>query len=83
RLHRRRRRTLGLVRGVRPRGACAALGHHADAAAVDPAVTNELRQLWETAGFPPIPDIADGKHHALADARLALDRYRAIVAAGS
>ena len=48
-----------------------------------PRFTNELRQLWETAGYPSIPDFAADKHHALADARLALARYQAIMQAGS
>ena len=41
-----------------------------------PRFTNELRQLWETAGYPSIPDLAADKHHALADARLASSRAR-------
>ncbi len=48
-----------------------------------PRFTNELRQLWGTAGYPSIPDLAADKHHALADARLALARYHAITQAGS
>jgi hypothetical protein len=45
-----------------------------------PRFTKELRQFWEDAGYPPIPDHGPQQHHALADAQLNLARYRAIVA---
>ena len=44
-----------------------------------PRFTKELRQLWEDADFPVIPDSGPEQHHALADARLNLARWRAIV----
>ncbi len=44
-----------------------------------PRYTKELRQLWEDAGYPPIPDPGPEQHHALADARVNLARWRAIV----
>jgi hypothetical protein len=46
-----------------------------------PRFTKELRQLWEDSGYPPIPGSGPEQHHALADARLNLARYRAIIAA--
>jgi hypothetical protein len=44
-----------------------------------PRFTKELRQLWEAADFPLIPDSGPEQHHALADARLNLARWQAIV----
>ena len=44
-----------------------------------PRFTNELRQLWEAADYPEIPDSGPDQHHALADARLNLARWQAIV----
>ncbi len=44
-----------------------------------PRFTKELRQLWEDAGYPIIPDSGKDQHHALADARLNYARWRAIV----
>ncbi len=44
-----------------------------------PRFTKELRQLWEDADFPMIPDSGPEQHHALADAKLNLARWRAIV----
>ncbi len=44
-----------------------------------PRFTRELRQRWEDAEFPWIPDSGPDQHHALADARLNLARWQAIV----
>ena len=43
-----------------------------------PRFTRELRQHWEDAGSPPLPEAADDAHNALADARHNLARFRAI-----
>ena len=40
-----------------------------------PRLTREIRQHWEAAGCPPIPDPGRDRHHALADARLGRDRW--------
>jgi hypothetical protein len=48
-----------------------------------PRYTKELRQLWEDAGYPPIPDPGPEQHHALADARVNFARYQAILRAGT
>jgi len=45
-----------------------------------PRFTRELRQHWEQAGCPPIPESGGDQHHALADAKLGLARWRAIEA---
>ncbi len=42
-----------------------------------PRLTREVRQHWELAGTPPVPDPGPDRHHALADARLARARWRA------
>ena len=42
-----------------------------------PKLTREIRQHWDAAGCPPIPDAGSDRHHALADARLGLARWRA------
>ena len=42
-----------------------------------PRLTYEVRQHWEAAGAPPIPDPGSDRHDALADARLAYARWRA------
>ena len=44
-----------------------------------PRFTKELRQFWEDAGYPPVPDAGRDQHHALADAKVNLARWRAIV----
>lgn len=43
-----------------------------------PRFTKEIRQLWEDAGYPPIPDAGPDQHNALYDARLGYARWRAI-----
>jgi hypothetical protein len=43
-----------------------------------PRFTKELRQLWDDAGRPPLPDAAAARHDALVDARHNLARYRTI-----
>jgi hypothetical protein len=42
-----------------------------------PKLTREIRQHWEIAGCPPIPDAGPNRHHALADARLGFARWKA------
>ncbi len=42
-----------------------------------PRLTREIRQHWELAGCPPIPDPGSDRHHALADARLGFARWQA------
>jgi hypothetical protein len=42
-----------------------------------PRLTREIRQHWEAAGCPPIPDPGTDRHNALADARLGFERWRA------
>ena len=42
-----------------------------------PRLTREIRQHWESAGCPPIPDPGRDRHNALADARLGFERWRA------
>jgi hypothetical protein len=46
-----------------------------------PRFTRELRQRWDDAGRPPLPQPTRDAHDALADARLNLRRWRAIQAA--
>jgi len=46
-----------------------------------PRFTRELRQRWEDAGRPPLPDPPPDQHDALADARHNLARWNAILAA--
>ena len=41
-----------------------------------PRLTREIRQHWEAAGSPPIPAPGTDRHDALADARLAYQRWR-------
>jgi hypothetical protein len=43
-----------------------------------PRFTHELRQLWESAGSPPLPTAGDDAHDALADARHNLARWKLI-----
>jgi hypothetical protein len=43
-----------------------------------PRFTHELRQLWESAGSPPLPAAGDDAHDALADARHNLARWKVI-----
>ncbi|MGH3613515.1 MAG: polyadenylate-specific 3'-exoribonuclease AS [Pseudonocardia sp.] len=43
-----------------------------------PRFTRELRQRWEDAGRPPLPQHGADAHDALADARLNLRRWEAI-----
>lgn len=40
-----------------------------------PRFTREIRQHWESAGCPPLPDHGQQRHNALADARLARERW--------
>lgn len=42
-----------------------------------PRFTYEIRQHWEAAGCPPIPNPGADRHHALADARLGFARWSA------
>lgn len=42
-----------------------------------PRLTREIRQHWEAAGCPPIPDPGQDRHDALADARLGFARWQA------
>ncbi len=46
-----------------------------------PRLTREIRQHWEAAGCPPIPDPGQDRHDALADARLGFARWQAAQAA--
>lgn len=41
-----------------------------------PRLTREIRQHWEAAGCPPLPGHGDRRHDALADARLARQRWQ-------
>ncbi|MCK7641816.1 polyadenylate-specific 3'-exoribonuclease AS [Corynebacterium sp. CCM 8835] len=41
-----------------------------------PRFTHELRQYWEAAGRPTLPDLPEGNHDALVDARHNLDKFR-------
>ncbi len=43
-----------------------------------PRFTHELRQRWEDAGSPPLPEAPADQHDALADARHNLARWQAI-----
>ncbi|NUS43628.1 MAG: polyadenylate-specific 3'-exoribonuclease AS [Mycobacteriaceae bacterium] len=43
-----------------------------------PRYTNELRQLWDSAGRPPLPPAPADAHDALADARHNLAKFEAI-----
>jgi hypothetical protein len=45
---------------------------------VIPRFTHELRQRWEDAGSPSLPDAPADQHDALADARHNLARWDAI-----
>jgi len=45
---------------------------------VIPRFTHELRQRWEDAGSPTLPDAPTDQHDALADARHNLARWRAL-----
>lgn len=42
-----------------------------------PRLTREVRQHWEAAGCPPIPEPGHDRHTALADAKLAFARWQA------
>ena len=42
-----------------------------------PKLTKEIRQHWEVAGCPPIPEPGKDRHNALADARLGYARWLA------
>jgi hypothetical protein len=42
-----------------------------------PKLTREIRQHWEIAGCPPIPEAGNDRHNALADARLGFARWQA------
>ena len=48
-----------------------------------PRFTHELRQRWEDAGSPPLPDAPADQHDALADARHNLARWRVLDASSS
>lgn len=41
-----------------------------------PRFTREIRQHWEAAGCPRLPGHGEARHNALADARLARDRWK-------
>jgi hypothetical protein len=41
-----------------------------------PRLTREIRQHWEAAGCPPIPQAGADRHDALADARLGFARWQ-------
>ena len=43
-----------------------------------PRFTHELRQRWEDAGSPPLPEPPSDQHDALADARHNLARWRVL-----
>jgi hypothetical protein len=43
-----------------------------------PRFTHELRQRWEDAGCPPLPEPPSDQHDALADARHNLARWRVL-----
>ncbi|UIZ93387.1 polyadenylate-specific 3'-exoribonuclease AS [Corynebacterium sp. CNCTC7651] len=45
-----------------------------------PRFTRELKQYWHMAGRPRLPQIPDGNHDALVDARHNLQKYRACAA---
>jgi hypothetical protein len=45
---------------------------------VIPRFTKELRQLWDDAGRPKLPEAASARHDALVDARHNLARWRAM-----
>ena len=45
-----------------------------------PRFTHELRQRWEDAGRPPLPDAPADQHDAIVDARHNLARWRALTA---
>ncbi len=42
-----------------------------------PRLTREIRQHWEAAGCPPIPEPGPDRHNALADAKLGFARWQA------
>ena len=42
-----------------------------------PKLTHEIRQHWEVAGSPAIPEPGRDRHHALADAKLGFARWQA------
>lgn len=42
-----------------------------------PRLTREIRQHWEAAGCPPIPEPGRDRHNALADAKLGFARWQA------
>ncbi|AHI23197.1 polyadenylate-specific 3'-exoribonuclease AS [Corynebacterium vitaeruminis] len=41
-----------------------------------PRYTRELKQYWEMAGRPSLPEVPDGNHDALVDARHNLQKFR-------
>jgi hypothetical protein len=45
-----------------------------------PRFTHELRQRWEDAGCPALPDSPAGQHDELVDARHNLARWQALLA---
>jgi 3'-5' exoribonuclease Rv2179c-like domain len=45
---------------------------------VIPRFTKELRQLWDDAGRPKLPEASSARHDALVDARHNLARWRAM-----
>ena len=46
-----------------------------------PRFTRELKQYWEFAGKPQLPDLESGKHNALEDARHNVRKFQACMAA--
>jgi hypothetical protein len=50
---------------------------------VIPRFTKDLRQLWDDAGRPKLPEAAAARHDALVDARHNLARWRAMTGGGS
>lgn len=45
-----------------------------------PRFTRELRQYWEFAGCPKLPELPDGNHDALVDARHNLAKFKVCMA---
>ncbi len=46
-----------------------------------PRFTREIRQYWELAGRPTLPEAPEGNHDALVDARHNLEKFQACMAA--
>ncbi|MFT3900345.1 MAG: polyadenylate-specific 3'-exoribonuclease AS [Gordonia sp. (in: high G+C Gram-positive bacteria)] len=60
---------------------CQLWGSMVDLPRTLPRYTRELRQAWEEAGRPTLPDLPGDAHDALADARHNLAKWERIVAA--